>query len=100
MAGVANLALVFVAGVVLVIVGHEILVDAEFDAREYEAADFRKLVLILGILTVHSFPEDIAVGVSFAELDIDDPALATMSVDGFIWSCITNFQGVIEQFAR
>ncbi|MEF8812862.1 MAG: ZIP family metal transporter [Halovenus sp.] len=58
-------------GVVLVIAAHEILVDAEIDAREYEEADFKKLVLILGILTVHSFPEGVAVGVSFADLGLE-----------------------------
>ena len=57
-------------GVVLVVVAHDLLIDAEIDPREYEEADFKKLVLILGILTVHSFPEGIAVGVSFADLGL------------------------------
>jgi ZIP family zinc transporter len=59
------------AGVALVFLAHEWLVDADIDPREYEEADFRKLVLILGILTVHSFPEGIAVGVSFADLGLE-----------------------------
>ena len=59
------------AGVLLVVVAHEVLVDAEVDPQEYEEADFKKLVLILGILTVHSFPEGVAVGVSFAELGLE-----------------------------
>jgi len=58
-------------GVLLVIVAHEILVDAEIDPHQYEEADFKKLVLILGILTVHSFPEGVAVGVSFADLGLE-----------------------------
>ncbi|QSG06240.1 ZIP family metal transporter [Halapricum desulfuricans] len=58
-------------GVVLVVVSHRILSDSDIDPREYEEADFKKLVLILGILTVHSFPEGIAVGVSFAELGFE-----------------------------
>ncbi len=58
-------------GVVLVIVAHEVLVDADIDPRSYERADFSKLLLILGILTVHSFPEGVAVGVSFAELGFE-----------------------------
>jgi ZIP family zinc transporter len=33
--------------------------------------DLRKLVLILGVLTVHSFPEGVAVGVSFADLGLE-----------------------------
>ena len=57
-------------GVALVVVAHEVIVDADIDPRDYEEADFKKLVLILGILTVHSFPEGIAVGVSFADLNL------------------------------
>jgi ZIP family zinc transporter len=57
-------------GVVLVVVAHEVLMDADLDARDYEEADFKKLVLILGILTVHSFPEGVAVGVAFADLNL------------------------------
>ncbi|WP_207592202.1 ZIP family metal transporter [Halomontanus rarus] len=59
------------AGVLLVVVAHDVLVDAEIDPQEYEEADFKKLVLILGILTVHSFPEGIAIGVSFADLGLE-----------------------------
>ncbi|WP_436903407.1 ZIP family metal transporter [Halovenus halobia] len=58
-------------GVLLVVVAHEILVDVEVDPRQYEEADFTKLLLILGILTVHSFPEGVAVGVSFADLGLE-----------------------------
>jgi len=59
------------AGVVLVVVAHRVITDAEVDPREFAEADFRKLVLILGVLTVHSFPEGVAVGVSFANLGLD-----------------------------
>jgi ZIP family zinc transporter len=59
-------------GVVLVILAHEVLLDAEIDPKQYEEADFKKLVLILGILTVHSFPEGVAVGVSFADLGLEE----------------------------
>ncbi|MFC4541320.1 ZIP family metal transporter [Halosolutus amylolyticus] len=58
-------------GVLLVVVAHDVLMDADIDPQEYEEADFKKLVLILGILTVHSFPEGIAVGVSFADLGLE-----------------------------
>jgi zinc transporter, ZIP family len=47
------------------------LTDSDIDPREYEEADFKKLVLILGILTVHSFPEGVAIGVSFANLGLE-----------------------------
>jgi ZIP family zinc transporter len=56
-------------GVLLVVVANRLLTDADIDPGEYESASFKKLVLILGILTVHSFPEGVAVGVSFAELN-------------------------------
>src|SRR6056297_2603913 len=59
-----------VAGVALVVGAHDVLMDAEIDPKQYEEADFKKLVLILGVLTVHSFPEGIAVGVSFADLGL------------------------------
>jgi ZIP family zinc transporter len=60
-----------VVGVALVVVAREVLMDADIDPREYEEADFKKLVLILGILTVHSFPEGVAIGVSFADLGLE-----------------------------
>lgn len=41
------------------------------EARALAGSDLKQLVLILGILTVHSFPEGVAVGVSFAELGLD-----------------------------
>lgn len=57
-------------GVLVVVVAHDIITNAEVDPREYEEADFRKLLLILGVLTVHSFPEGVAVGVAFADLNL------------------------------
>ncbi len=58
------------AGVALVIVGHRVISGFDIDPGTFEAANFTKLVLILGVLTVHSFPEGVAVGVAFAELGI------------------------------
>ena len=58
------------AGVLLVVVAHDVLMDAEIDPQQYEEANFKKLVLILGVLTVHSFPEGIAIGVAFADLNL------------------------------
>jgi ZIP family zinc transporter len=57
-------------GVALVVGAHRVITHAEVDPREYEEADFRKLLLVLGVLTVHSFPEGVAVGVSFADLNL------------------------------
>jgi len=70
----AEIAVGALVGVALVVVAHEIILDADLDPRDYEEADFKKLVLILGILTVHSFPEGIAVGVSFADLGLEGGA--------------------------
>ncbi|NHN43113.1 ZIP family metal transporter [Halorubellus sp. JP-L1] len=45
--------------------------DHGIDPAAFAEADVKKLVLILGVLTVHSFPEGVAVGVSFAELGLE-----------------------------
>ncbi|MFB6284305.1 MAG: ZIP family metal transporter [Halobacteria archaeon] len=58
-------------GVLLVLAAERFLEDAKIDPRKYREADFKKLVLILGILTVHSFPEGVAIGVSFADLNLE-----------------------------
>ncbi|WP_254839163.1 ZIP family metal transporter [Natronomonas marina] len=69
------------SGVVLVVVAHDVLLNVDVDPRQYEEADFRKLLLILGVLTVHSFPEGVAVGVSFADLNLGTgPALLGFTV--------------------
>lgn len=60
----------FVIGILLVIISHRLISDAEIDPGEYTEANFKKLLLILGILTVHSFPEGVAIGVSFADLNL------------------------------
>ena len=39
-------------------------------AEAVAEGDYRTLVLILGVLTVHSFPEGVAIGVSFADLGL------------------------------
>ena len=65
-----------VAGVVLVVVAHEVIEGYDVHPEVYEEADFRKLLLILGVLTVHSFPEGVAVGVSFADLGLGGSATA------------------------
>jgi ZIP family zinc transporter len=82
-----------VAGVVLVVVADRVLHDLEVGGDRERAGprapddgtaadpdlslpeavatgDYRTLVLILGVLTVHSFPEGVAIGVSFADLGL------------------------------
>ena len=84
-----------IAGVVLVVVGHELLEGADLNPREYEEADFKKLVLILGILTVHSFPEGVAVGVSFAELGLESvPTSDTIILGGLTLPILAVFMTV------
>ena len=62
-------------GVLIVELADRILEDQDIDPQDYEEAEFKKLILILGILTVHSFPEGVAVGVSFAELGLEGSGL-------------------------
>lgn len=45
--------------------------DHPLEAEAFADGDLKTLVLVLGILTVHSFPEGVAVGVSFAELGFE-----------------------------
>ncbi|AHG02276.1 transporter (plasmid) [Halostagnicola larsenii XH-48] len=45
--------------------------EPPLEAKAFANGDPKTLILILGILTVHSFPEGVAVGVSFAELGLE-----------------------------
>lgn len=58
-------------GVLLVELSDRLLEERDIEPESYEEAEFKKLILILGVLTVHSFPEGVAVGVSFAELGLE-----------------------------
>ncbi|MFB6203516.1 MAG: ZIP family metal transporter [Candidatus Nanohaloarchaea archaeon] len=58
------------AGVVLIALANRLIEDHEFEPHSIAEADFKKLMIILGVLTVHSFPEGFAIGVSFAEMDL------------------------------
>ena len=62
-------------GILLVIGAQRLIDEVELDPGTFEEADFKKMVLILGVLTVHSFPEGIAIGVSFAELGLGGSGL-------------------------
>ena len=57
-------------GVLLVVSARRIVEGIEIDPGTFEEADFKKMALILGVLTVHSFPEGVAIGVAFAELGL------------------------------
>lgn len=58
-------------GVGLVVGASRLLDEYELDPGDFEEATFKKMVLILGILTVHSFPEGVSIGVAFAELGFE-----------------------------
>jgi len=58
-------------GVILVVLAHQVIdrMDTDPDAHDIAEGDFSTLANIFFVLFVHSFPEGIAVGVSFAELN-------------------------------
>ena len=80
------------AGVLLVVVGHRVVEGFDHGPRKYEEADYRRLVLILGVLTIHSFPEGVAVGVSFGELGL--ASAETVGVLGFALPVLAVFMTV------
>ncbi len=59
-----------VTGVLLVEAGSRFLEEREIDPGTFEKATFKRMILILGVLTVHSFPEGVSIGVSFAEMGL------------------------------
>ena len=78
---ITQVGLGLVVGVGLVVLADRVISGYEFEPREIPAADFRKLVLIVGVLTVHSFPEGVALGVAFADLGVEgDLVLAGLAV--------------------
>ncbi|MFB6292376.1 MAG: ZIP family metal transporter [Candidatus Nanohaloarchaea archaeon] len=66
----SEVALGLFLGGVLIAIADRAIHDYEFQPREIAEADFKKMMLILGVLTVHSFPEGVAIGVAFAELGL------------------------------
>ncbi|WP_416839189.1 ZIP family metal transporter [Haloferax sp. DFSO52] len=78
------------AGVALVLVAHYVIEGTDVNPKKYEKADFKKLLLILGILTVHSFPEGVAVGVSFADLGL----AGGVSLFGFVVPLLAVFMTI------
>jgi len=58
------------AGVLLVVGARRLVDDIDLDPGTFEEAGFKKMILILGVLTIHSFPEGVAIGVAFAELGL------------------------------
>lgn len=89
-------------GVLLVIVTDRLIAGYEFAPREMAVADFKKLILIVGVLTVHGFPEGVALGVIFADLGVEgDVVLGGLAVPALA-ICITiaiSAQNIPERLA-
>jgi len=83
------------AGVVLVVLAHAIVEDADVDPREYEAAGVKRLVLVLGVLTVHSFPEGIAISIPLRSMGVSEPRMVWWSV----FSSLPRPLGAVVAFA-
>lgn len=52
-------------GVAFIVIGERLLEDREVSFGEVRGASARKMLLILAVMTLHSFSEGVAVGVSF-----------------------------------
>ncbi len=53
------------AGVLFIVIGERVLADREVSIGKLQGAGARQIVLVLLIMTLHSFSEGVAVGVSF-----------------------------------
>lgn len=63
--GIGRLSVGLLLGLVLVVVAHKLLENHDTDVTALQNTGTRKMILIIGIMTVHSFAEGIGVGVSF-----------------------------------
>jgi len=68
-AGMIEVGLGLLAGVLIVVVAHNVVERYDYSPKEIPEANFAKILTILVVLAVHSFPEGVAIGVSFAELN-------------------------------
>jgi len=59
------------AGVGLVIAADRAIGASGYEPRTLSRSEFEGLALIVGVLTIHSVPEGVAVGVAFAELGLE-----------------------------
>lgn len=59
------------AGIGLIVLADRLIGTHTFEPRTLSRAEFDRLVLIVGVLTVHSVPEGVAVGVAFAQLGVE-----------------------------
>ncbi len=74
------------AGAGFVFVADRVIADWNFPAQQDSTVDSRMVVLAVGMLTLHSIPEGIAVGVAFADIGhepevvLGDVAVSTLAV--------------------
>ncbi len=101
--GLGEVGFGFLVGVAVVVVASYLISGYEFSERELPAADFKKLVLIVGVLTVHSFPEGVALGVAFADMPLDEGValgvLGTVPVLAVVITIAISIQNVPEGLA-
>lgn len=64
--GVARTLLGILLGVLLVSLGQRLVGNENVQVGDLRGADARRAILIVGVMTVHSFAEGVGVGVSFA----------------------------------
>ncbi|MFB6175339.1 MAG: ZIP family metal transporter [Candidatus Nanohalobium sp.] len=79
-----KLGLGLLLGAVLVELADKVIDQYDHEPEDMAEANFKKLLLILGVLTVHSFPEGVAIGVSFANLGITSASFASVNILGFV----------------
>ncbi len=57
-------------GMVFVWVSSRLVDEVELSPDKFSETDFKSMILVLGVLTAHSLPEGLAIGVAFAELGL------------------------------
>lgn len=62
---VAKTSIGLILGVVIIIISDKLLQSNHVDISDIPKADAKKMILIMGVMTIHSFAEGIGVGVSY-----------------------------------
>ena len=88
---VGLVAIGLVAGVGLILLADRAIGAHSFEPRSLTRGDFDTLVLIVGVLTIHSVPEGVAVGVAFAELGLEAGADGEFVIAGLTLPALAVF---------
>ncbi|ELY51354.1 ZIP family metal transporter [Natronorubrum bangense] len=78
------------AGVGFVFLADRVVAGYEFSPRTVSSVDSRTVILTVGVLTIHSIPEGIAVGVAFVDLGTD----ASVEIAGLALPALAVFMGI------